>query len=156
VRKGVAAAGIAASALVLALSANAAAPSRATAELSSAKAGARPVAVTLRFPALLVCGRLRGTVSVVFPRAAGVPRRIAAPGVRLAGEPAARVAVARRSVAVTAASAGGVTCHSMRLADVILTFTRGAELRNPSVPGRYSIGIAYGTTRSTALVDIRR
>lgn len=112
--------------------------------------------MTLRFPALLVCGRLNGTVSVVFPRAAGVPRRIAASGVRLAGEPAARVAVTKRSVAVTAASAGGVTCHSIHLADVILTFTRAAQLRNPTSPGRYSIAITYGTARSTAIVDIRR
>jgi hypothetical protein len=103
-----------------------------------------------------VCGQLKGTVSVLFPRAAGVPHRIAASGVRIAGEAAARVTVTKRSVAVTAAPAGAVTCHSMRLAEAILTFTRGAQLRNPAVPGRYTIGIAYGTTRSTALVDIRR
>jgi hypothetical protein len=155
-RTGVVAVACAIAALLAAVAAEAAPPSGATAELSSAKAGARPVAVTLRFPAVLVCGRLKGTVSVQFPRAAGVPRRIAAAGVRLAGEPAARVTVSRRSVAVTAAAAGGVTCHSIRLAEVVLTFARGAKLRNPAVPGRYSIGITYGTTRSTALVQIRR
>lgn len=114
------------------------------------------MAVTIRFPALLVCGQLKGTVSVLFPKAAGVPHRIASSAVSLAGEPAARVTVTRRSVAVTAAAPGGVTCHSMRLADAILSFARSAQLRNPTLPGRYSIGITYGTTRSTALVDIRR
>jgi hypothetical protein len=155
-RTGVVATVAAAAALLVSVPAEAVVPSQATAALSTAKAGARPVAVTLRFPALLVCGWLKGTVSVTFPRAAGVPRRIAAPGVRLAGEPAAQVAVSGKSVAVTAAHAGGVTCHSMVLTDVLLTFTRAAQLRNPAVPGRYSIGIAYGTGRSSAVVDIRR
>lgn len=155
-RTGVVATAAAAATLLFSVPAEAVVPSQATAELSTAKAGARPVAVTLRFPALLVCGRLKGTVSVTFPRAAGVPRRIAASGVRLAGEPAAQVAVNGKSVAVKAAATGGVTCHSIRLADVILTFARAAQLRNPTVPGRYSIGIAYGTGRSSAVVDIRR
>lgn len=129
------------------------AASGATARLSSSRAGARPVSLTLMFETVFVCGQPR-SVLVTLPKGVAMPSRFAPGSVLVNGHVAANVSTAGRAVTVSAASGGKMTCHSLRLGTELLVFTAKAQLANPGAPGRYTIGIKHGTTVASASVTI--
>src|SRR4051794_26647026 len=83
----------------------------ATARLSTTRAGARPVAVTLTFETVYQCGVPKRAV-VTLPLGERMPTRLATGSVRVDGK-ATAVSVDGRSVTV-GRSPAGVTCHSLR------------------------------------------
>lgn len=117
-------------------------------QLSTHLAGARDVAVTLRFETAYVCGVPRGPVVVTFPAAERVPATMQAASVLVDGKAAGRVSVSGRAASVEAAAPGGVTCHSIRLGTETVAFSPSAHLGNPSRAGRYTVSLRHGSTTS--------
>jgi len=143
-------------ALVAAVSSHASGTPTATASLSTTRAGAHPVALTLRFDAVYFCGQARGAVTVTLPKGESLPSSVMPAAVRLDGHAAASATVSGRTVTVAPpSSAGKVTCNSIRLGTEVVTFTPAAGLANPKAAGRYSIVIKHGTTSVSAPITIR-
>ena len=114
----------------------------ATVALSSTKAGADDIAVTVKLQALLRCGRpVGGAVVVSLPRSAQVPRTIASKSVRVNGKPASKVSVSATTVTVGLPVVQGVTCDSMTDGVVQVAFAPTAALGNPAHAGSYTIAV---------------
>ena len=126
-----------------------------TATLSSTKAGAKPVALTLTVHYEMVCGRPgRGTAIVTLPEAAAVPASIARSAVLVDGEPAPSVSVSGHDVSIAMPLTHGVTCMSIGPGTLTLTLTRAARMGNPKSPGTYTVRIRRGTRSFQARVHI--
>lgn len=111
-----------------------------TATLSTPKAGARPVALTVTVHYEMVCGQPgRGSVVVAFPRAAFVPTSIDRAAVLVNGKTAPAVSVSGHGVSIAMPLPHGVTCMSIGPGALALTFTRAAGVGNPPRPGVYTI-----------------
>ncbi len=76
----------------------------------------------------LVCGRPLGTLKIVFPASARLPRVIAPTAVTLAGVAVSRVHVAHRTVTITLLPRG-ITCHSISLGPLTIHFATSARVR---------------------------
>jgi len=124
-----------------------------TASLSSVKAGAKRVELTLSLHAYLVCGQ-PGTVVVRFPAGVTVPATVAPTAVLVDKVPAAAVTVRLRQVTITAAHHGGATCTVLAPGLVTLRFTTSARLGNPASPGTYTITVEHGRETYRAAVRI--
>ena len=107
-----------------------------SASLSSARAGARPVAVTLTMRMELQCGRLvGGTLVVRLPAQERVPATVAATAVQVAGKPAGAVTVKGHALTVAIPHPQGVMCDSIGPGKLTLILMRTANLGTPSLPG---------------------
>jgi hypothetical protein len=127
----------------------------ATVNLSSKKAGARPVAMTVHFVAPLRCGIPFGTPVVVsLPPTSLVPRAIAGSAVLVNGKQSAKVTVSARSVTVALPLPQGVKCDSITDGKESLTFTQAAKLGNAPKPGTYKIHIRRGGDTYAASVTL--
>jgi hypothetical protein len=94
---------------------------------SALAATTAPIRVTVRdYP--LVCGRATGLFKIVFPAAASVPARIPAAAVTVNGRVAAKVAVTGRTVSVTVPRRPGITCLSIVLGKLTITFAPRAHV----------------------------
>jgi hypothetical protein len=114
--------------------------------ISTHRAGAQPVAVSLAMPTMTVCGQPRpGRVLVTFPNTAAPPRSIARAAVRVNGSTPARVAVAGDAVTLTLARPAGITCNVVARGMLKLVFTRAARLANPTTAGIYTITVRRST-----------
>lgn len=125
-----------------------------TVHLSSTRAGAHPVSLTLTFETVFRCGQPRSAV-VTLPKGVSVPSQFA-PGSVLVNGHVSHVTTSGRAVSVSLPAGGKVTCDSLRLGTEQLAFTQKAQLANPAVPGRYTIGIKHGNTNATASVTITK
>jgi hypothetical protein len=115
------------------------------ATLSNARAGARPVAVTLALRMELQCGRLLGgTLVVRLPAQERVPGRIAPAAVLVSGKPAAAVAVTGHVITVSIPRPPVMMCDVIGPGTVTLVLTRSANLGNPKTAGRYPLVLARG------------
>jgi hypothetical protein len=125
-----------------------------SASLSSAKASAKPVVLTLKLVAELVCGRLGTPLVVALPAAASLPAHLTPTAVLVDGKPAATVAVAANRVTITETEPGGVMCYVVAPGLVTLRFTRSAALGNPGTPGSYTIAVQHGRSTYRTAVHI--
>lgn len=130
-------------------------PSGLSVAISRPVAGARPVTVTLAFPATLVCGRPTIPVSIAFPAGEHVPHTIAAAAVRVGAGVAGGVKVDGRTVVVRPPTQRGMMCHSITFGTEVVTFAPAAGLGNPSRAGRYEIAVVRRTERLRADFEIR-
>lgn len=128
----------------------------ATVLLSSAKAGADHVALTVKLQATLRCGRPFGAgVVVTLPRAARVPSSIASSAVRVNGKAPSRLAVSGRKVTVGLPAVHGIICDSITDGVLKVAFAGRAALGNPSAPGTYAIAIRRGASAYSVPIAIR-
>jgi hypothetical protein len=129
---------------------------KATVQLSTVKAGAGRVALTVRLQGLLRCGRpTGGAVVVTLPRAAQLPHAIAVGSVRVNGKAPSKVSVSGRSVTVGLPVVHGITCNSLTDGTVQVAFAPAAALRNPAVAGTYAVSVRQGRSAHTVQVAIR-
>ena len=129
---------------------NAAPPS---AKLSSTKAGARNVTLTVQFPALLRCGRPIGSEVVTLPAAAPAPKAMALSSVRLNRLAPTSVVVKGHSITI-ALVPHGILCDSIREGTATIVFSGAAGIDNPSKPGTYMIVVKHGAATYRAAVKI--
>lgn len=113
-----------------------------TASLSSPRAGARPVVLTLRVHTYLVCGQ-PGPIVVRFPTGSTLPATLTPAAVLVNNAPAAAVAVHLRQVTITPARRSGITCNAVAPGLVTLRFTSSAQLGNPASAGTYTITVTH-------------
>lgn len=127
-----------------------------TATLSTTRAGARPVAVTLKVHYEMVCGQPGpGTAIITFPRAAFVPPRIDRSAVLVNGKPTPSVTVAGHAIAVAMPPRGpGVSCLVIGPGTLTLTLKPAVGLGNPRAAGTYVIGVRRETRSFRAFVKI--
>jgi hypothetical protein len=130
------------------------APPGLTASLSSTRAGARPVKLTLTFPAALICGRVTGVTEVTLPQAAQTPDAVAPAAVTINGARAGTVAVHGSTLAVSPLRPSGMTCMSIVEGTAKLVFTRAARLGNPARSGDYPVLVRRGRSVLRATLAI--
>jgi len=126
------------------------------ATLSTTKAGAKPVALTLKLHYEMVCDQPGlGKATVLLPQASSVPARIDRAAVLVNGKPAPAVSVAGHDISITMpAKPSGATCMVMGPGTLTLTLTRAAGLGNPARAGAYTIRVRRNKQSFQANVDI--
>lgn len=118
----------------------------ATIEVSPATPAA-PAAVKLTVRHVFQCGRPSpATIALTFPPAERVPRSISTRAVRLSSGLVKHVGVSGKtvSVAVAAAPHKGITCMSMFVGRLTVTFGTAAKLGNPAGAGTYTVAVRDG------------
>ena len=128
----------------------------ATATLSSGKAGARHVTMTVALRTELQCGRLMGSrkLALTLPAKAHVAASIPATALTVSGKAVAAVAVAGRVVTVTLPTPHGMMCDSITMGVVRIVFAPAAAFANPKAPGTYTVRVAHGTETFAAPLKI--
>jgi hypothetical protein len=126
------------------------------ATLSTTKAGAKPVALTLKLHYEMVCNQPGlGKAIVDLPQASSVPARIDSAAVLVNGKPAPAVSVSGHDVSITMpARRSGVSCMIVGPGTLTLTLTRAAGLGNPARAGAYTIHVRRNTQSFQANVHI--
>lgn len=117
----------------------------ATATLSSSKAGAKHVTMTVALRSELQCGRLMGsrTLALTLPAKAHVATTIPVAAVTIGGKAAATVTVAGRVVTLTMPLPQGMMCDSITMGVVKIVVAPAAALANPKAPGAYTVRVAH-------------
>ncbi len=117
----------------------------ASVSLSSNRAGANNVAVTLHLTYEMQCGWPGpGPLVVTFPAAERLPASIPVSAVLLNGNPGPKVTRSGRSVSVTVPPRKGVTCMVIGPGKATIEFTHAAGLGNPRTRGVYPISVQRG------------
>jgi hypothetical protein len=131
-------------------------PQSATASLSSARAGARPVALTLELEYDMQCGYPGpGPVVVGLPAAEHVPVALARSQVLVNGHPAASVQVSGHRVDVGLAPAPQVMCDVIGPGRLTIVFSSAAGLGNPARAGSYTIDVTRASTALSARLTVQ-
>lgn len=126
-----------------------------TASLSTTKAGAKPVVLTLKVHYEMVCGQPGlGKAVVTLPAAASVPGTVGASSVLVNGKPAPSVSVSGHDVSVSLPLHRGVSCMVVGPGTLTLTFMRTAGLGNPAKAGTYVIRVQRRTMSFRASIRI--
>src|SRR5579884_178355 len=126
-----------------------------TATASPARAGAAPMALTVKLHYEMVCGRPgRGPLVVTLPRAIRVPATIARSAVRLQGKAPASVAVAGHVVTIGVPAPTGISCFSITMGTLTTTFAPTARLGAPVRAGTYPVLARIGKHAFTARLSI--
>jgi len=132
-------------------------PTSASVALSSARAGAKPVVLTLLLGYDMQCG-YPGTepIVVIFPAQERLPARIPATAVLVDGHAAPTVSVAGHVVRIGLGVAPPrVMCDVIASGTLRLVFTRAAGLGNPARAGSYRLNATKGTAAFSATYTIR-
>jgi len=126
-----------------------------TARLSTTRAGAKRVVLTLRLQTALVCGEAGpGAIVVRLPKAAKIPATLPRAAVAVGGHAAAKLRVTGRRVTISPSVSPGMLCQSITIGTLVIRFTHLARLENPRAPGRYTVVVRRGTTRAVAKLAI--
>jgi hypothetical protein len=129
----------------------------ASVQLSSVKAGADNVALTVRLQSVLRCGRpTGGAVVVSLPKAAHVPGSIARTSVRVNGKAPSKVSVAATTVTVSLPVVHGITCDSMTDGVVQVAFAPSASIGNPANAGTYAVGVRQAKAAHSVSIAIKQ
>ncbi|HST19037.1 MAG TPA: hypothetical protein VLK36_15335 [Gaiellaceae bacterium] len=129
----------------------------ASVQLSSVKAGADDVALTVRLQSVLRCGQpTGGAVVVSLPKAAHVPGSIARTSVRVNGKAPSKVSVAATTVTVSLPVVHGITCDSMTDGVVQVAFAASAALGNPAHAGTYAVGVRQAKAAHSVSIAIKQ
>lgn len=128
----------------------------ASASLSSTRAGARPVALTVKVHYEMVCGQPGpGRVVVTLPKAADVPAKIDSAAVLVNGNPTPSVSVSGHTVSIAMPlKRPGVSCMVVGPGLLTLTLTRAAGIGNPKSAGTYTIRVLRNALSFTTSVSI--
>jgi hypothetical protein len=128
----------------------------ATATLSSSKAGAKHVTMTVALRSDLQCGRLMGsrTLALTLPAKAHVAATIPTSAVTVSGRAVSTVSVAGRVVTVTLPLPHGMTCNSITMGTVRIVLTPAAAFANPKAAGTYAVRVAHGSETFAAPLKI--
>jgi hypothetical protein len=128
----------------------------ASATLSTNRAGARPVALTVSLHTELQCGRIMGIGALVLrlPAAMRVPSTIHAAAVLVGGKPVGSVVVAGHSLTIALAPPRGAMCDSIIMGVAKIVVTRAAGLGNPRAPGTYAVKLTHGSQTFSAPLKI--
>jgi hypothetical protein len=121
--------------------------------LSSNRAGAKHVTVTLRYTGALRCGRPIGA-TIELPLAVGVSAKVAASAVHLNGRSPGSVVVHKHSLAVGAPKTQGMMCDSITMGTVTLVLAPSAGIVNPSRAGSYQIRVVSGAATYSGAFSI--
>lgn len=123
--------------------------------LSSAHAGARPVALVVSLHTELQCGKLRGgSLALTFPAAARLPRTIAASAIAVQGVRPSSVRLVRRTLSITMPRPAGMTCMVIGPGTAKILVSRAAQVGNPATAGAYKLGVHYGMQTLEATLTI--
>lgn len=115
-------------------------PAAASVDLSTSKAGARPVTLTLQLRYEMQCARPGpGPLVITFPSAERLPPRLAGQEVLVNGHPATQVVRDGRDVSVALPIQHGPLCDVIAPATLKVVFMRSAALGNPPVAGTYAL-----------------
>jgi|SRR5581483_2742391 len=114
------------------------------ATLSTNRAGARPVELSIRLYTELQCGRLQGPVTIRLPATERVPPALLASSVLVGTRPASRVLVHDRLVTITPPRPVGLICDVLAPGMAKIDLTAAANLGNPLTPGHYRLTVEYG------------
>jgi hypothetical protein len=115
-------------------------PAAASVALSTAKAGARPVTLSLQLRYEMQCARPGpGPLVIAFPAAERLPSQLDPADVLVNGHPATQVERNGRVVSVALPIQHGPLCDVIAPATLKVVFTRSAGLGNPMVAGTYSL-----------------
>lgn len=126
-----------------------------TARLSTKRAGAKRVVLTLRLRTALVCGEAGpGAIVVQLPKAARIPARLPRRSVSVGGHGARKLRVKGRRVTISPSVSPGMRCQSITIGTLVIRFTHLARLENPRSPGRYTVVVRRGTARYRATITI--
>jgi hypothetical protein len=127
----------------------------ASASLSNASAGTRPVALVVSLHAELQCGRLRGrTVALTFPAAMRLPRTMSASEIAVQGGRPSGVKLAGRTLTIAIAPPAGMMCDSIAPGTAKILISRAAQLGNPASAGTYPLAVRYGAETLNASLKI--
>lgn len=117
----------------------------ATVTLSSNRAGADPVALTLELEYEMQCGYPGpGPVLITLPAAERLPGTLARTSVRVDGRPAVAVSVTGHTVSVGLAPEPRIMCDVIGPGRLTVLFTSAAHLGNPSRPETYVVEATRG------------
>jgi hypothetical protein len=131
-------------------------PPSASVVLSTHRAAARPVGVTLLLRYGMQCAWPgKGPLQVLFPAALRVPAKIPPAAVLLDGKPAASVVRSGRRVLLALPPRPAVLCDVIAPGTLKVEFTRAATLGNPSAPGTYVLRVRKGSLALDAKIVIR-
>ena len=126
-------------------------PQAATVSLSSPRAGARAVALTLELEYDMQCGYPGpGPVVIELPAAERVPAALARSQVLLDGHPAVSIAISGHRVEIGLASEPRVICDEIGPGRLTILFSRAAGLGNPLRAGTYTVAVARASTALSA------
>src|SRR5579884_1982644 len=126
-----------------------------TAAASPARAGAAPIALTLKLHYEMVCGRPGpGPLVVTLPHALRVPVAIARSAVQLQGKEPASVSVAGHVVTIGVPVSTGISCFSITMGTLTTTFAPTARLGAPVRAGTYPVLARIGKHAFTARLSI--
>jgi hypothetical protein len=127
----------------------------ASASLSSAQAGARPVAIVVSLHTELQCGRLRGSaLALTFPAAARLPRTMSASAIAVGGKRPSSVKLEGRTLSIAMAPPTGMTCDSIAPGTARIRVSPSPEVGNPAAAGTYTLAVDYGTETLNAPLKI--
>jgi hypothetical protein len=131
-------------------------PASAAVQLSSSRAGARPVVLTLRLRYEMQCARPGpGPLVITFPAGERLPAQIAAGDVLVDDGPAAGVRRSGQTVSVGLPIRHGPLCDVIAPSVLVVVFDRGAQLGNPSRPGHYAIDAQTPRVSARTSIAIR-
>lgn len=108
--------------------------------------------VTVRLP--LVCGHLRGPLSISMTTGITLPASIRSAAVLINGRSAARVTVSGRNVTVSPAAQSGVTCQSIALGQVTVVFTPQTGISSSRSAGTHAVVVHRGSSVARGLLTI--
>jgi hypothetical protein len=132
-----------------------AAPPAASVSAAPATAGARPVVLTVRLRYGMTCRYPGpGPFVVVFPAQVRLPETIARTAVLVDGRPAFTVRTSSDVVTVGLPPPPEVLCQSFAFGTLTLTFTRAANLGNPTRAGSYPLVVRKHRDRFHASLDV--
>lgn len=115
-------------------------PAAASVTLSTSRAGARPVTLTLQLRYEMQCAHPGpGPLVITFPAAEQLPAQPAAADVLVNGQAATQVERSGRLVSVALPIQHGPLCDVIAPAVLKVVFTRGATLGNPRTAGTYTL-----------------
>jgi hypothetical protein len=114
--------------------------SGASVAVSSAKAGARPVVLTLRLRYEMQCGDPgKGALLVKLPSAVRVPASFPKTSAALDGKPATARLVSATTLRVALPPQPQVLCDLIGPGTLTFALTRAADIGNPVKPGAYAV-----------------
>jgi hypothetical protein len=115
-------------------------PASASVTLSTSKAGARPVTLTLQLRYEMQCAHPGpGPLAITFPAAEQLSAQLTAAAVLVNGQAPTRVERSGRIVSVALPIQHGPLCDVIAPAVLKVVFTRGAALGNPPTAGTYTL-----------------
>jgi len=114
---------------------------------STKTAGARPVALTVRFQGWLQCQQpIDAPITIVLPPAWKVPSTVAVSSVTVSGRAPAAVTRVRQRISVKPAPPIGLRCDVEIRGPIVVKVEKSANLGNPRKPGRYRIALDQGAS----------